>query len=230
MARLLVHVEGQTEEQFVNELLARYLYACGYAEVSARLIGNARQRQRRGGIVPWRIVRKEITNRLKEDREILATSMVDYYGLPRAGSGAWPGREAASALPYPDNVSSVEHALLEDVKQEMGEGFNSSRFVPFVMIHEFEALRFSNCATFAQAIRRADLTSRFQGIRDAFPNPEQIDDSPKTAPSKRIEDLFPRYQKPLMGVLAAQAIGLEAMRTECPHFDSWLDQLEAAVA
>lgn len=155
--------------------------------------------------------------------------MVDYYGLPRAGLGAWPGREAASALPYPDNVSSIEQALLEDVKQEMGEGFDSSRFIPFVMIHEFEALLFSDCAIFAAAIRRADLTSRFQGIRDVFPNPEQIDDSPETAPSKRIEDLLPRYQKPLMGILAAHAIGLEAMRAECPHFDGWLERLETVV-
>lgn len=229
MARLLVHVEGQTEEQFVNELLAAHLYASGYDRVSARIIGNARQRQRRGGIVPWRIVRKEITSHLNEDREIFATSMVDYYGLPRAGPGAWPGREAASALPYPDNVSSVEQALLEDVKQAMGEGFNPSRFIPFVMIHEFEALLFSDCKGFAEGIGRDVLAADFQGIRNAFSNPEQIDDSPHKAPSKRIVALMPGYEKPLMGVLASLQIGLEAMRSECPHFSAWLDRLESAV-
>ena len=152
--------------------------------------------------------------------------MVDYYGLPRA----WPGREEASALPYPENVERVERALLEDVEQAMGQAFNPSRFIPFVMIHEFEALLFSNCARFAEAINREDLTPHLQDIRDCFPNPEQIDDSPDTAPSKRIVDLIPGYQKPLMGVLAAQAIGVDAMRAECPHFDSWLEQLEAAAA
>ena len=49
MKRLLVHVEGQTEETFVNELLAPHLLARGYSPVSARLMGNARLRERRGG-------------------------------------------------------------------------------------------------------------------------------------------------------------------------------------
>ncbi len=156
--------------------------------------------------------------------------MVDYYGLPHTGSGAWPSREAASELPYPQNVRSIERALLEDVDGSMGRGFDPARFIPFVMIHEFEALLFSDCTIFAEAIHREDLTSHFQNIRDDVSNPEQIDDSPETSPSKRIVDLIPGYQKPLMGVFAAQAIGLEAMRAECPHFDSWLERLKAAAA
>ncbi|WP_420461729.1 DUF4276 family protein [Candidatus Palauibacter sp.] len=46
---------------------------------------------------------------------------------------------------------------------------------------------------------------------------------------KRIVELVPRYQKPLHGVLAALEIGLETMRSECPHFDGWLRRLEEAV-
>ncbi len=53
MARLLIHVEGETEEAFVNELLADHLHGFGYEIVSARLIGNARLRERRGGIRAW---------------------------------------------------------------------------------------------------------------------------------------------------------------------------------
>ncbi|MDE2725572.1 MAG: hypothetical protein OXI59_19555 [Gemmatimonadota bacterium] len=37
MTRLLIHVEGETEETFVNEILGPHLYACGYTMVSARL-------------------------------------------------------------------------------------------------------------------------------------------------------------------------------------------------
>ena len=44
MTQLLVHVEGQTEETFVNEVLAPHLHGFGLASVSARLFGNARQR------------------------------------------------------------------------------------------------------------------------------------------------------------------------------------------
>jgi hypothetical protein len=35
MARLLVHVEGQTEETFVNELLSRYFLSHGFESVGA---------------------------------------------------------------------------------------------------------------------------------------------------------------------------------------------------
>jgi hypothetical protein len=38
--------------------------------------------------------------------------------------------------------------------------------------------------------------SEFQEIRNQFLTPEEIDDSPVTAPSKRVEALVPGYQKP----------------------------------
>ena len=47
MSRLLVHVEGQTEETFVNELLRPHLTSLGWSMVDARLLGNARRRDRR---------------------------------------------------------------------------------------------------------------------------------------------------------------------------------------
>lgn len=62
MTRLLIHVEGETEETFVNEVLGPHLYGCGYTQVSARLLGNARQRHRRGGIRAWHAVREDILN------------------------------------------------------------------------------------------------------------------------------------------------------------------------
>ena len=104
------------------------------------------------------------------------------------------------------------------------------RFVPYVAMHEFEALLFSDCDRFGKAIDRPQLAARFQRIRNAFPTPEEIDDSPKTAPSKRVQALSPGYRKPLMGTLAALEIGLCRMRRECPHFADWLARLEACVA
>ncbi len=109
----------------------------------------------------------------------------------------------------------------------MGSGFDRGRFLPLVMMHEFEAMLFSDCVAFGTAIGRPDLIPDFQAIRDGFENPEDIDDSPETAPSKRIEALFPAYQKVLMGSLAALEIGLERIRAECPHFRGWLERLEA---
>ncbi len=98
MTRLLVHVEGETEEEFVNEVLADHLYSLGYTNVNARLLGNARLRDRRGGIRAWSAVRKDILRHLKEDPAGISTTMVDYYALPQTGGKAWPGRQEAGRL------------------------------------------------------------------------------------------------------------------------------------
>jgi hypothetical protein len=227
MARLLVHVEGSTEETFVNEILASHLYRCGYTRVSARLLGNARQRDRRGGIRGWKLVRSDILNHLKEDSGCLNTTLVDYYALPQYGEQAWPGRAAAGSLPFPQKANVVQAALLADIRMEMGQGFNPKRFVPYVMMHEFEGLLFSDCARFGRGIGRPELAPKFQAIRDAFGSPEEINDSPLSAPSKRVVALIPGYQKPLFGPLAVLEIGLDAIRAECPFFRQWLERLEA---
>ena len=94
-------------------------------------------------------------------------------------------------------------------------------------MHEFEALLFSDCERFGAGIGKPEAAPRLQDIRDAFENPEEIDDSPETAPSKRLNNLVPEYEKVLFGTLGAQEIGLPRMRENCPHFGDWLVRLEA---
>ena len=223
MVRLLVHVEGPTEETFVNEVLAGHLYARGYERVDARIIGNVRQR---GGIRGWDSVRKDILRHLKEDRRRIVTTMVDYYALPQTGQRAWPGRSGAGAMPFPHRAPTVHTALLADIAAGMGEDFDTRRFVPYVVMHEFEGLLFSDCTAFAEGVGQRALAADLQAIRDQFETPEEINDSPETAPSKRLAALLPGYQKPLYGNLAALEIGLEKIRLECPHFRDWLNCLE----
>ena len=230
MARLLVHVEGQTEEDFVNLVLRDHLLHCGYQSVSARIIGNARLRRCRGGIRAWLTVRKDIINHLHEVPGCVATTMVDFYGLPQHGDRAWPGRAAAVGASGHHKALVVEEALRDNLAHEMGTDFDVTRFLPFVVVHEFEGLIFSDCAAFARGICRPDLEPSFSQIREAFATPEEIDDSPITAPSKRVEELVPGYNKPLYGALAMSEIGLDQIRAECPHFDGWLHQLESLVA
>jgi hypothetical protein len=222
LSRLRVHVEGETEERFVDYILAPYLYHHGYTSVTARLLGNARQRNKRGGITKWDLVRKEITSDLKADKELMVTTMVDYYGLPTT----WPGRAEAPTLPFPDRAGSVEREILDDVSGELGDSFDRRRFIPYVVMHEFEGLLFSDPEGFGRSIGKGDLSPSFQAIRNEFDTPEQINDSPDTAPSKRVLGLFPGYQKPLLGTLAAQDIGLDAIRRECAQFSDWIERLE----
>ena len=227
MTRLLVSVEGQTEEGFVENVLARHLYDCGYTSVAASLMGRARSRDKRGGVRAWNDVLQDIVNKLNGDSGLIVSTMVDYYGMSRD----WPGRDVVpprGATPQ-EIAEPIEQNMLDAVVDAMGGSFNASRFVPYVMMHEFEAMLFSDCRELAVGIGRPDLTSRLQAVRDAYDTPEAIDDSPDSAPSKRIEGLIGRYQKPYMGTAAALEIGMEAIRGECQHFAGWVAQLEGAL-
>lgn len=227
--RLLIHVEGQTEEDFVNEVLRDHLIGAGYHSVGARIIGNARLRQQRGGIRPWPSVRKDIINHLRYDAGCIATTMVDFYGLPQQGEKAWPGRAQAVGADVQGKAANVEAALLEDLAREYGGEIDTRGFVPFVVMHEFEGLLFSDCAAFSRGIGREDLEPRLSEIRQAFNTPEEINDSQATCPSNRIRSLVPGYEKPLLGTLAVLEIGIDRIRGECPHFNEWLWRLELLV-
>jgi hypothetical protein len=63
----------------------------------------------------------------------------------------------------------------------------------------------------------------------ATTSPEDINDSPETAPSKRILAAMSGYQKTFHGPLIACDIGIDPMRAACPHFDQWLRALEGLV-
>ena len=125
----------------------------------------------------------------------------------------WPARVGATS------PTQIEAAMAKEI--------GSGRFLPFVMMHEFEALLFSDCATFCRSIEQVGIEPQLSRIRAEFASPEKINDSPHTAPSKRILQLMPGYQKPLDGVNAARAIGLDRMRAECPHLNDWLERLVA---
>ena len=227
MRRLLVHVEGQTEEDFVKEILAPHLLGRGYSLVAARLMGSARGRDRRGGIKSWPAARRDIVHHLREDPRCVATAMVDYYGMPQDGQTAWPGRAVAGTREPSQRSETVETAIAADVGREMRGSFDPRRFIPYIVMHEFEALLFSDCDGFARGVARPDLASSFQAIVNHCGTPEEIDDSPHSAPSKRVEEILPAYQKPLHGNLAALEIGLCAMRVACPGFRRWLERLES---
>lgn len=221
MKRILMTVEGETEETFVNHVIRPHLIQAGYHNVSARLMGNARARSRRGGIRPWNSVRGDILRHLHEDGGRLVTLMVDYYGLP----DSWPGRTSARTLPHPDKPLAIESAIVNDIRLEIGDDLISQRFVPLIMMHEFEAMLFSDCKKFADAIGKP-IEAQLQAILNQFGDPEMINDSPITAPSKRILSLVPSYQKPLYGNIIALDIGLDVIRQSCKHFGDWIAILE----
>lgn len=225
MTRLLVHVEGQTEEEFVRSVLAPHLFNRGFTGVSARLNGNARARKKRGGTCPWSSVRSEIGKHLTSDQQAFGTTIVDYYALPANGDKAWPGRAGCDGLSVEAKASRIQEALREDFTHHYGPV--AHRFIPYVVMYEFEGLLFSAPDAMARGMGQSAFAGEFQAIRDQFETPEHINDSPITAPSKRVQAIIHRYNKVVHGVAAANEVSLDVMRAECPSFASWLASLEA---
>lgn len=222
-ARVIALVEGQTEEAFVRRLLAPMLSLDGVV-ISATTYGRRRSH---GGVPRWGKAQRELLRLLKEDTGRMVTTMFDFYGLP----GDWPGRKAVAGKAPGAKARALEQAMQSRITDSLGDDPGRSRFVPYIQMHEFEALLFSEPTTLGEVLTR-DAHSRriihaLQQVVNSFATPEEIDEGQTTAPSKRIQSLAAHYQKVTDGNLAATRIGLETMRRKCPHFDEWLGSLEA---
>jgi hypothetical protein len=140
--------------------------------------------------------------------------MLDLYGLPKD----FPGK---SSIPTTANL--FEKA--EYLEQQMGVDIGLQNFIPNLLVHEFEGLLYSNPQAFVEWFDQ-NIVEQLQRERESFSSPEHINDSPITAPSKRILRCCPGYDKPLHGSLIAMDIGLDTIRKQCQHFDKWLTRLE----
>lgn len=224
MNEVVAVVEGQTEQSFVRDHLAVHLGGRGIA-MWARLPGRVR---RHGGVRPWASVRDDILRTLKERRGRTCTTMFDFYGLPQD----WPGRAEASGMALDQKSVHVEQALLADLAAHAGGDFRRELFIPYIQVHEFEALLFADVTKMAEVLAPVSgkhlvpLDVRFKTILDQAGQPEAINDSYETCPSRRITGIVPAYRKPLHGPITAGRIGLDVLRSACPHFAQWLARLE----
>lgn len=229
MSRLLVLVEGYTEQTFVREVLAPHL-AQLQIWTTARVIGKPGHK---GGYHSWKATRRELVALLREDGARFVTTLFDYYALPTD----WPGR--SEAIEQRDHAvatglslnpgelgETVASAISEQVKEAMSTGWNPSQFIPYVQMHEFEGLLFSSPKALA-AYTDESLETVFQEIVEECGSPERINDSPVTAPSKRILREYARYEKVVHGSVIGLEIGLPLMRSKCDLFKAWIEKLEA---
>ena len=211
MIRVAITVEGRTEERFVTDVLAPHLLTKKVVAYPI-LIGRARGRQQGGGNVS--------VDRLASEMAALywsfdsVTSLVDFYGF-RRHKGIDIGR--------------LEANILGKVSRRLKKEINQSRIIPYIQKFEFEALLFSNVTVFSRIIDgiSSDGLKLLERVRSEFPTPEDIDDGPQTAPSKRIMNVLQTYRKRRFGPLIAREIGLPKIRTECSRFDTWITRLES---
>ncbi|MBV8361491.1 MAG: DUF4276 family protein, partial [Deltaproteobacteria bacterium] len=100
----------------------------------------------------------------------------------------------------------------------------SRRFIPYIQLHEFEALLFSDPDKFLYAFPDAgSAIEELHAIRVRYGGPEDIDGD--EAPSQKVLRVLPDFVKTVSGILIAKRIGLTVFRRECPHFDGWITKL-----
>lgn len=211
MSRVYLLVEGQTEESFVNELLVPH-----YARMELYLtpIIVRTSPGYKGGVVSYAKIKPQIEKLCKQDVNAHVTTMFDLYALP----SDFPGMNNKSNGNGRKKAQSLEAALAIDIGHQ--------NFIPNLLVHEFEALLFADLKAFEQWTDNDEVLKLLHLVRNTTA-PEDINDSPHTAPSKRILAAMKGYQKTFHGPLIACDIGLDLMRQTCPHFNDWLQRIEA---
>lgn len=198
MIRLGIVVEGATEEMFVQSILGPHLRDFQV---------DAKASSLNGGVSLSRIVKEMAKFSHSFDA---VTSLIDFYG-------------------FQDRPDATADALQARIDGELARRAKAGAHVfSYVQMHEFEALLFADVSGFSViAGAPTNLVARLRSIRAQFPTPEDINDSPSTAPGKRIEGEHPGYKKVAGGRAVAEEIGLAGIRAECPRFDAWVARLEA---
>lgn len=200
MIRIGIAVEDSTEVEFVNRSLLPDLLPSGISVTPVSIDGN----------VTIQRLAREMANLYWSFDAV--SSLVDFYGFQ--------GKNA-------DTVNDLECHIRNNVEKYIGDSVTETKLIPYVQIHEFEALLFSDVESFRHIMVEATSgqINELRQICDKFNTPEDIDDSVWTAPSKRIVSVFPEYRKALHGPLIAETIGVQTIRDRCPRFNGWLKRL-----
>lgn len=216
--RALILVEGQTEERFVKDVVApaffdRELFFDATILVTKRVKAGPNFK---GGVTNFAKFKNDVQRLLNSAGGALVTTMLDYYRLPLD----FPGMSSR-----PPNGTPLQRVI--HVEKAIAEHFGTPRnFLPFLALHEFEAWLFASPTELPSVMTEPQKQPQFEAIRAGVRTPEEINERPQLAPSKRIESMFPAYKKTLHGPTTARRIGLDRIRAECPHFSTWMGRLE----
>lgn len=213
MKRLVFIVEGDTEIVLVQNLIVPYLVELGFRNaMHAQTIITNRKQHKKGGVVSYGKFKNEISRTLAQGN-VIVTTFIDFFRLPND----FPGYTGNSL-----KVGEIEKAIHKDFG-------NDPDFIPYIQCHELEALMFSDRSGFELVIDDDLQLQQIDAIIKEFPNPEDINNSPDTAPSKRLKKIF-NYDKTGDGELIFDMIGIENMINKCPRFAGWLESLVAKLS
>ncbi|MFP4350087.1 MAG: DUF4276 family protein [Desulfococcaceae bacterium] len=220
---IIFYVEGPSERTLVKEVIGPHLSTLGIVWHDPILVANSVRKHRtaRGGVRKYEPIKRDLQRLLSRGDDFILTTLIDYYGRP-VDFPSPPASIPAGAAPLV-KAQAVENAWAQDI--------DDPRFLPNLLLHEFETLILSSPDSLLAGYPGEEAAiSALQKDISAFRNPEDINDNPATAPSKRIMRIFGehhlKYDKVNGGTLAILELGLDAIRRKCPKFDTWLARLE----
>jgi hypothetical protein len=181
----------------------------------------------KGGDIRFDRAKVDISGFLKQRKDTYVSMMFDYFRI----HNEWPGHteiqreiENRSILPAEQKAKFLEDKMKNAINKLFPHYDSEKRFIPYIQMHEFEALLFSDGNALSE---KAEIDiSQVQAILDKYKNPEEINDDPEKAPSKQLESLNRSYRKVVFGKIISERIGIPNIRAKCPHFNNWLTRFE----
>lgn len=226
MIRVNVITEGQSELRFVRHLLN--LYFNGRLILDARCVLTSKDQKSnyeyRGGMTSYERAKKDIRAWLLSDPGAYVTTMFDFFRLPKD----FPEYdEAIKCADHRESVKILEAALKQDILIAV-PGIPPDRFIPYIQLHEFESLLFTDIRVLKYDYPDEDDIRNIDRLYEETKNipPEDINHGDETAPSKRILHTV-AYQKGDMPSEWLEEITVDRIRTKCPHFSQWLGALQS---
>ena len=217
MKRLVIVVEGDSEKEFVDRLLRPYLFKKGVLSVTCFKIKHTK-----GGLTRYQHLKTDLINCIFET-DIIITTLIDYYALPKD----FPKYdESKSIVVKAERLDFLEQAIVDDIQLDKNRKFNN--LIPYIQLHEFEALVFSSLKAIKELYSDQDAKyDEIEFIIQNHPNPEDINNSPETAPSKRLlnNQLIRGYNKVNDGIMIIEEAGLEIILEKCTRFNAWVSKL-----
>lgn len=214
MKRLIIVCEGETEQAFCNDVLRSYFLSKDI------LLEAPTIKHSNGGIVAWDTLKKQIVKHLNEG-DCIVSMLVDYYRI--RDSYHFPGWMEAKEK---SNLYDRMHYLFEQMSLDMDEKLRP-RFIPYIQLHEFEGLLFSDISVFQSNFTKEQLDYRqLENAVNEFNSPEEINNGPATAPSERLKKAIVGYDKVTDGAFLAMEMGLEIIRKKCSLFNNWIERME----
>lgn len=217
--RLIVLCEGDSERGFVDQVIAPRLGEFGIDLQAVRVTtGRKGAKVFRGGALNVSRLAKEAASFHRQSNAPIVTTLIDWHELPADFLDLVGGKANAT-------VDNVERAL----KAHVEAGFERKDwFVPYIQMHEFEALFFADLTCVATGYpEHADALEELTRTTASM-SPEDINHGADTHPAARLAATFGgKIPKGEVWGSMLQNIPFETLLARCPRFAAWYRKLES---